>query len=89
VLIGLWHGIAWSFAAWGLWHAIGLFVHNRWVSLTANRLPMWVRSPKGQLASRAAGVFLTFNFVTVGWLFFVLSTPELAWRALLRLAGSG
>jgi alginate O-acetyltransferase complex protein AlgI len=89
VLIGLWHGIAWSFAAWGMWHAIGLFIHNRWVSLTANRLPMWVRSPGGQMVSRAVGIFLTFNFVTVGWLFFVLSSPELAWRALLRLVGSG
>ena len=43
VLIGLWHGITWSFAAWGMWHAIGLFIHNRWVSLTANRLPAWLR----------------------------------------------
>jgi alginate O-acetyltransferase complex protein AlgI len=89
VLIGLWHGITWSFAAWGLWHAIGLFIHNRWVGLTANRLPIWVRSPRGQMLSRAAGMFLTFHFVTVGWLFFVLSTPDLAWHALLRLLGSG
>ena len=41
------------------------------------------------MVSRAAGVFLTFNFVTVGWLFFVLSTPALAWRALLLLVGMG
>ncbi len=89
VLIGLWHGIAWSFAAWGLWHALGLFIHNRWVRFSANRLPTWMQSPRGQMAARAMGVFLTFNFVTVGWLFFELSSPELAWGALLRLIGSG
>jgi D-alanyl-lipoteichoic acid acyltransferase DltB (MBOAT superfamily) len=30
LLIGLWHGVTWNFVAWGLWHAIGLFAHNRW-----------------------------------------------------------
>ena len=49
VLIGLWHGITWSFAAWGMWHALGLFIHNRWVSLTANRLPVWAHDrPEGR-----------------------------------------
>ncbi len=30
LLLGLWHGISWNFAIWGLWHAAGLFIHNRW-----------------------------------------------------------
>jgi alginate O-acetyltransferase complex protein AlgI len=87
VLIGLWHGIAWSFAAWGLWHAAGLFLHNRWASLSSRRAPSWIQTPTGQAAGRILGTFLTFNFVTVGWLFFVLSTPGEAWQALLKLAG--
>jgi len=87
VLIGLWHGIAWSFAAWGLWHAVGLFLHNRWASVTSGRSPAWIQTPAGQIAGRIVGTFLTFNFVTVGWLFFVLSTPGEAWQALLKLAG--
>lgn len=88
LLIGLWHGIAWSFAAWGLWHGIGLFLHNRWIALTGNRLPAWAQSGSGERVLRAAGIFLTFNFVAVGWLFFNFSSPEAAWGTLLRLFGA-
>jgi alginate O-acetyltransferase complex protein AlgI len=87
VLIGLWHGIAWSFAAWGLWHAVGLFLHNRWTSVSSGRTPRWMQTATGQTAGRIVGTFLTFNFVTVGWLFFVLSTPVEAWQVLLKLVG--
>lgn len=87
VLIGLWHGISWSFAAWGLWHGLGLFIHNRWTALSRDHWPSWTQSHGGQLAARGAGVLLTFNFVAVGWLFFELSTPGIAWQTLLRLLG--
>ncbi len=88
LLIGLWHGIAWNFAAWGLWHGIGLFLHNRWVALTVNRMPPWVQSGPGERVLRAAGVLLTFNFVALGWLFFNFSSPLGAWHTLLRLFGA-
>jgi alginate O-acetyltransferase complex protein AlgI len=88
VLIGLWHGIAWSFAAWGLWHAVGLFLHNRWASFSSARAPWWMQTTAGHTAGTIVGTFLTFNFVTLGWLFFVLSTPGEAWQALLKLAGA-
>ncbi len=87
VLIGLWHGIAWSFAAWGLWHAIGLFLHNRWVALTANRMPAWARTGAAQRTLRGAGIVLTFNFVAIGWLFFNFSSPMAALHTLVRLFG--
>ena len=41
----------------------------------------------GQVAANALGIFLTFNYVTLGWLFFDLSTPAIAWRAMLKLFG--
>ncbi len=87
VLIGLWHGIAAGFALWGLWHTIGLFLHNRWSDFIRPRAPAWMRTPRGQRFSNAAGVVLTFNYVAVGWLFFTLSTPALAWQAILKLFG--
>jgi alginate O-acetyltransferase complex protein AlgI len=88
VLIGLWHGVAWSFATWGLWHGAGLFIHNRWVALTTNRMPAWAQSSPGERVLRFAGVLLTFNFVAVGWLFFSFSSPVAAWHTLLRLFGA-
>jgi alginate O-acetyltransferase complex protein AlgI len=87
ILIGLWHGITVNFALWGAWHGIGLFIHNRWTEFMRPRTPAWMQSPRGTLAANALGVFLTFNFVAVGWLFFVLSTPAIAWQAILKLVG--
>src|SRR5262249_51923122 len=36
-LIGLWHGITLGYLLWGLWHAAGLFIHNRWTALVRGR----------------------------------------------------
>ncbi len=86
-LIGLWHGITWGFVVWGLWHAAGLFIHNRWSELIRNRSLAWMQSPRARGAASALGVFLTFNYVALGWLFFTLSSPAVAWLAMRRLFG--
>jgi alginate O-acetyltransferase complex protein AlgI len=86
ILIGLWHGVTWSFVLWGLWHGLGLYAHNRWSELIRLR----IRNPfpaRSQLFLNGIGVFLTFNFVSLGWLFFTLSTPAVAWNALMKLFG--
>ena len=82
LLIGLWHGITWNFAIWGLWHATGLFIHNRWVYFLRSRpnfLPQFLKDNKGV---QIVNTFLTFNFVAIGWVWFALPTPELAVQAL-------
>lgn len=84
VLIGLWHGLSWGFVLWGLWHGVGLFIQNRWSEFMRYRM----KTPPpalGQFFLSAAGIFLTFNFVSFGWLFFILSTPTLAWQVMLNL----
>ncbi|HEX8991599.1 MAG TPA: MBOAT family O-acyltransferase [Anaerolineales bacterium] len=86
-LIGLWHGITWGFVVWGLWHAAGLFVHNRWNELTRSRAREWMQRPWAQRAASAVGVFLTFNYVALGWLFFTLSSPAVALLAMRKLFG--
>jgi alginate O-acetyltransferase complex protein AlgI len=87
VLIGLWHGIAAGFVAWGLWHGIGLFIQNRWSEFIRPRLPAWTQTRRAQTVLNLAGMFLTFHFVALGWLFFTLSTPAMAWQALQKLFG--
>ena len=89
VLIGLWHGVTASFVLWGLWHGIGLFVHNRWSDVVRPRLPSWMGTRRGQQLVNGLGVLLTFNYVAVGWTFFCLSTPALAWSAILKLFSLG
>jgi D-alanyl-lipoteichoic acid acyltransferase DltB (MBOAT superfamily) len=87
VLIGLWHGVTVGFVLWGLWHGAGLFIQNRWSNYMKDRIPSWGRTPAGQAALSSAGVFLTFHFVSLGWLFFTLPTPESVWNVMTILFG--
>jgi alginate O-acetyltransferase complex protein AlgI len=77
---GLWHGAAWSFAIWGLWHGMGLVIERRWLD---SRF----------MASRNSGVvalriIIVFAFVTIGWLFFKLQDFRHAAAYLQGLATS-
>jgi D-alanyl-lipoteichoic acid acyltransferase DltB (MBOAT superfamily) len=86
-LIGLWHGVAWNFLLWGVWHGAGLFLHNRWVNLQRTR-PELV--PAGLLSGRVGrtlSVLLTFQFVVVGWIWFVIPDVSQAWATFIRLFG--
>ena len=42
LLGGLWHGIGWTFVAWGLLHGVGLSLHRLFVTLRGNG-----RQPRG------------------------------------------
>jgi alginate O-acetyltransferase complex protein AlgI len=61
---GLWHGAAWSFAVWGLWHGLGLVIERTWIDSRFMTTTNWF--------VRAVRIFVVFNFVTLGWLFFKL-----------------
>jgi alginate O-acetyltransferase complex protein AlgI len=71
VLCGLWHGAAWQFAVWGLWHGTGLGLEagmRRWLpTLFAPRL-----------APRLVGWAACYAFVTYGWLFFFYPVGRVA-----------
>ena len=77
VLVGLWHGITINFIFWGLWHGLGLLIQNRWSGWINKQFPPsdnnWIQGLRD-----GAGIFLTFNYVTLGWIWFVLPTPGLA-----------
>jgi alginate O-acetyltransferase complex protein AlgI len=63
VLCGLWHGAAWNFAAWGLFHGLGLAVE----ALVSRRWPGWFTA-RGPL--RLGRWFVCYAYVTYGWLLF-------------------
>ncbi len=88
LLIGLWHGISWNFVLWGAWHGLGMFVQNRWSEWIKPRAAALESRPRLKLALTCVNVFLTFNFVALGWLWFALPTPALALQALGRLFGA-
>ncbi len=72
-LAGLWHGASWTFLVWGVYHGFGLVVHHAWAqarlcqSLMA-KVPGWLY--------RWLMIFVTFHFVTVGWVLF--RSPDFA-----------
>ncbi len=87
LLIGLWHGVAWNFAIWGLWHAAGLFIHNRWSDFLRPRLADLDNRPRLRRAFSFGGWLLTFHYVTLGWIWFALPTPSAAWDYILNSSG--
>jgi len=63
LLGGLWHGVAWTFAIWGLLHGLGLAATHGFRS--------WRGRPKPVSGwKRAALIFATYQFVCFTWLFF-------------------
>lgn len=76
VIIGLWHGITWNFFIWGAWHGIGLFIHKIWSDRTRK---LYRRAHEHPIACRAWSLtawFLTFHYVVLGWVWFLLPEPD-------------
>lgn len=87
ILIGLWHGISWSFFAWGAWHGIGLFIHNRWIEWQRSRTNLVETPPSWLKISTFLGSLVTFQFVTLGWVWFAMPDLKFAVDVLQRLIG--
>ena len=60
---GFWHGANWTFLIWGLLHGFALVLVHQFRTLGI-RLPQWI------------AVVITFQFVTLAWVFF--RAPDLA-----------
>lgn len=87
LLIGFWHGVTWNFALWGLWHGVGLFIHNRWSDMTKVRAGEWTTTPFRKNILNISGIIITFNFVALGWIFFALSSTSTSMQVFLKLFG--
>lgn len=83
-LVGLWHGAGGHFVLWGLYHGVGLNLYHAYRALRV-RLPL---PPDLGLPGRIAGTVLTFHFVCVGWVLFVLDAAK-ARLVIQRLLGMG
>jgi D-alanyl-lipoteichoic acid acyltransferase DltB (MBOAT superfamily) len=64
LLGGLWHGVTWTFAIWGLLHGMALAATRAWLirkGRVRQAAPWW---------KRAAAVAGTYHFVCLTWIFF-------------------
>jgi alginate O-acetyltransferase complex protein AlgI len=75
-LCGLWHGPAWNFVLWGLYHGLGLSISNAY-----RQIPFGIGMRLEQTFHRVPllGWAVTLLFVWLGWLLFFYPAPE-AWR---------
>jgi alginate O-acetyltransferase complex protein AlgI len=87
IVIGLWHGITWTFFVWGVWHGLGLFIHKLWSDRTRKWQIRLKKQPRLQQTWRVFGVVLTFHFVLVGWVWFALPNLDVAAVVFQRLFG--
>ncbi len=65
---GLWHGAAWTFVLWGLYHGVLLCVHRAFNA--------WTGRPKVSNAalSTVIRIAIFFQFTSLGWLLFRANT---------------
>jgi alginate O-acetyltransferase complex protein AlgI len=72
---GYWHGPTPNFLLWGLYHGAGVVVYDLYRKGATKRRLKREGKPRFRYAEalgRAASVALTFSFVSLGWVFFVL-----------------
>jgi alginate O-acetyltransferase complex protein AlgI len=81
-LCGLWHGAAFHFAVWGMYHGIGLNLYRAY-QLMRERLG-WPKRAYAHWSVRLLSVVFTFHFVCIGWVLFVCDLNT-AWPIILRL----
>jgi D-alanyl-lipoteichoic acid acyltransferase DltB (MBOAT superfamily) len=86
-VIGLWHGITLNFILWGAWHGLGLFIQNRWSEWTGKSISEWANTPIRRNLIHGLNVFLTFNFVALGWIFFAFPDLPSIQHIFLKLFG--
>lgn len=83
VLIGLWHGISLNYFFWGLWHGVGLFINNRWRDWSrVHPLPF-----QDNRLMQFAAWLITFTYVSLGWVWFLITDFGSAWTVFNRLLG--
>lgn len=89
LLIALWHGISLNFVIWGLWNGLGMFVHNRWAEWKKSHPHQSNNSPNSFKAAfkHWGSVFLTFNFIALGWIWFAIPDIGTSLAVFSRLLG--
>jgi alginate O-acetyltransferase complex protein AlgI len=73
-VIGAWHGLTPNFLVWGVYHGlllVGYHLYKTWLptAVVTHRLYQ-------SRAGAWAGIGLTFFFVTVGWVLFMVDLPK-------------
>ena len=78
---GLWHGAAWTFVAWGVYHGLLMVGYKLLARLNKSRLGLKINP----LAGRVGAVFVFFHLTVLGWVFFRAGALGEAWAMLVKM----
>jgi alginate O-acetyltransferase complex protein AlgI len=78
-ICGLWHGAAWNFAVWGLYHGAG-------IAFATGLKQAFPRTQPGPMISMVGWV-ATMLFVCLGWLLFFYPIDKAWTLAMLIVSG--
>jgi alginate O-acetyltransferase complex protein AlgI len=70
---GVWHGAAWNFIAWGIWHGILLCVHKVYSDIFK---PLISLKFTQSLVYSILSYILTMTFIFLGWSLFMWKIPD-------------
>ncbi|TCO73150.1 D-alanyl-lipoteichoic acid acyltransferase DltB (MBOAT superfamily) [Marinisporobacter balticus] len=59
---GLWHGAAWTFIMWGIYHGLLSAFHKIYRK--------WIKLERKNSFYKILSIFIFFNLTTIGWVFF-------------------
>jgi len=76
-----------NFLLWGLWHGVGLFIHNRWSAAFKTKVDEWAAEGMRKKVLNVLGIIVTFNYVAIGWVFFLLPKPQEAFVMIMKMFG--
>ena len=79
---GLWHGAAWTFVLWGIYHGLLLMVYR--VAEYTGRLAN-IRVPESRIL-RMVNVVFFFHLICISWLLFRAESVGQAWEMLTVIA---
>jgi alginate O-acetyltransferase complex protein AlgI len=80
VLVGLWHGAAWTFVVWGIYHAAALIVHRLIV-------PPHNQPKQSPWYVQGVSVVVMFHVTCLGWLLFRAESLQQAATLFLTMLG--
>jgi D-alanyl-lipoteichoic acid acyltransferase DltB (MBOAT superfamily) len=78
VLGGLWHGAAWTYVLWGVYHGLLLSLHRLLRTLFPGE-PAFAQSPAGQAVWKWARIGFMFVLTLYGWLIFRATSFHQLW----------
>lgn len=65
-ICGLWHGAAWNFVFWGVYHGMGLVIHSQFTTFCEK----YVYLAQTTFLKTTLSWLTTLIFVSIGWLYF-------------------